>query len=179
MIAVLLANGFEEIEAIGTVDILRRAKLDASLVAVGDSNTVSSARDVKVIADQSVEETDWAKIEAIVLPGGLDGVKNLSKCQEVRNQLIKLSNEGKLVAAICAAPMLLSELGLLKGKNATCYPGIELNCKTNPEDAVVKDGNIITSKGAGTTHLFAAAIVDYILKDNLSLDILKKMVYKK
>jgi len=182
LVLVLLAEGFEEIEAIGTVDILRRAELSVTMVSISDEKVVASARGVKVFADAVLSEIDvrvQMSCEALVLPGGGEGVKNLSKSEGARLLTKEAAAAGKMIAAICAAPTFLGQLGLLEGKNATCYPGMEseLNCGKYLSDAVVVDGKFITSRGAGTTHLFAAKIVEELASKDLADSVLEKMIF--
>jgi len=182
MVYVLIADGFEEIEAIGTIDILRRAEIQTMTVSIDDCYIVKSARDVKVVVDITLNELSHGEIDdgdALVLPGGGGGVKHLSKSKQVKALISAFAANNRLIAAICAAPTLLGTMGLLDGRKATCYPDLqnELFCGEYSEDAVVVDGNIVTSRGAGTTHLFAAKIVEIMADKMLADEILKKMVY--
>ena len=182
MVYLLLADGFEEIEAIGTLDILRRANIHVLTVAIEDDYIVKSARNVKFVADVTFSELSHDEIadsDALVLPGGGLGVKNLSQSSQVRQMIAAFESNKRLIAAICAAPTLLGEMGILADKKATCYPGLEgeLNCREISSDSVVVDGNIVTSRGAGTTHLFAAKLVELMTDKKLADEILEKMVY--
>ena len=130
MITVFLATGFEEIEAIAPVDIMRRARLDVRTVSIYDTPVVSGAHSVPVQADMTLGQVDFSLVELMVLPGGLPGATNLDACAPLREALQKHAGEGKPVAAICAAPLVLGHLGLLRGRKATCYPGVEPGGRT-------------------------------------------------
>ena len=161
-IVVFLANGFEEIEAIAPIDILRRAELDVITVSISDSKTVAGAHGIKVEADQLFTETTFGENDYYVLPGGYDGMLNLSAHQGVNELLTKQHNAGKKLAAICASPSVLGKLGILEGKEAICYPGFEGNLTgaTISKNSVVEDGNVITGKGPGVAVQFALKIVE-------------------
>lgn len=148
MIYVFLADGFEEIEALAPVDILRRGGKDVKTVAIKGKSAVG-AHGIEVLADIPFKKIE-DDIEMIVLPGGMPGTKNLAKFQPLTS-LIQDLYDKVYIGAICAAPSILGELGLLKEKRATCFPGFEgyLNSLEYSEESVIKDGNIITAKGAG------------------------------
>ncbi|MDR0833225.1 MAG: DJ-1/PfpI family protein [Candidatus Symbiothrix sp.] len=156
-----LATGFEEIEAIGTVDILRRGGLDVTTVSITDELQVLGTHNIPVSADEMFENVDFSSGDLLVLPGGGSGSENLGSHDGLKNLLKQYAGAGKKIAAICAAPMVLGGLGLLQGKRATCYPGYEetLRGATIVDAGVVKDGNIITGKGPGYTFDFALALV--------------------
>jgi len=177
---VLLADGFEEIEALTPVDILRRAGFDVSMVSIYDRLEVNGGHNILVKADIVIDDIDISKECCVILPGGAVGVTNLKASEKVKNIVKKQNDKGGLIAAICAAPTLLSDLGLLNGKIATCYPDLrcELSCESVPENAdVVMDGNIITSSGAGTSGEFAFAICSVLGKDNESKKLRGGMCY--
>ena len=159
---IFLADGFEEIEAIAPIDILRRAELDLVTVSISDSKLVEGAHGVKVEADQLFTETSFGENDYYVLPGGYDGMLNLSAHQGVNELLKKQHSEGKKLAAICASPSVLGKLGILEGKEAICYPGFEGNLTgaTISKNSVVEDGNVITGKGPGVAVQFALKIVE-------------------
>lgn len=157
----LLADGFEEIEALGTLDILRRAGMQVSTVSINATNAVTGAHGVTVMADTvlgpETEAPAW-----VILPGGLPGATNLAECAGVSEMLQRQMRQQGYIAAICAAPAeVLAPLGILDGKKATCYPGFEAKCSKAFTDGsrVVKDGNVITAAGPGCTFEFALAIV--------------------
>ena len=164
-VAVFLADGFEEIEALSTIDILRRAGVDVTVVSITTYYLVRGAHKVKVDADEIFDYLDFSQMDMLVLPGGMPGAQNLNEHAGLREQLKAFAAEGKEIAAICAAPMVLGDLGLLEGKNATCYPSFEpkligANVST---DAVVVDGNITTGKGPAFAFDFALALVEKLM----------------
>ena len=165
MIYLFLADGFEEIEALFTVDVLRRTGLEIKTVAIGESRIVMGTHNIPVIADTHIDELDSTIPEAIILPGGMPGTTNLEENAEVINAIHLAMQNSSLVCAICAAPSILGIMGYLKGKNATCFPGFEeyLDGAIIKNDRVVVDGNIITSKGMGCAAEFALAIVEKLI----------------
>lgn len=169
-----LATGFEEIEAVTIIDVLRRAEIDVESVSVTGSDTVVGAHGVSVKADVLFEDADYENCEMIVLPGGIPGTPNLESHEGLAEEIKKFANEGRKLAAICAAPMILGEQGLLEGKTAVIYPGMESHLKgaTIGSRSVEIDGSFITSKGPGTAMDFALALVG-ILKDEMTVKTLK------
>lgn len=162
-IYVFFADGFEEIEAMGTVDILRRAGLNVTTVSVMGVKTVRSAHKVSVVCDEVFGDADFSSADMLVLPGGMPGAANLAADKELGELIEKHVAEGKPFAAICAAPMVYGMLGLLKDRKVTCYPGFEnyLEGAVHTGAMVEVDGNLITGKGPGATMQFALAIVKY------------------
>ncbi|MEE1003525.1 MAG: DJ-1 family glyoxalase III [Acutalibacteraceae bacterium] len=177
MVYVFLADGFEEIEALATVDFLRRCDIEVVTAGVG-SQDVTGAHDITVLADtvdsMLVKSDD---VEAIVLPGGMPGTLNLQKSQCVQEMLDFAVQQRIAIAAICAAPSVLGQKGLLDGKKATCFPGFEQQLgKAEFTGASVEvDGNIITSKGAGCTIDFASAIATKLIGESKPLHVKKSM----
>ena len=161
-IFVFLADGFEEIEALTPVDILRRAGLPVKTVSVMDEQVVAGAHGVPVLADVMFDEVNAEDAEMILLPGGLPGATNLDAHQGLSQMILEFAKEEKPLAAICAAPLVFGNRGLLEGKKATCYPGFETYLKGAQYTAalVEKDGNFITGKGPGAAMEFAFAIVE-------------------
>ncbi len=161
MIYMLLADGFEEIEALTPLDLLRRAKQDVLTVSITDSRAVTGAHGITVLADITASEISTPCDRMLILPGGMPGTKNLD-ASPITERLIRetLANGGHL-AAICAAPMILGKRGLLNGKRATCYPGFEnALCGANfISTYVVTDGNVTTATGAGAAIPFAEELV--------------------
>lgn len=171
MVALLLADGFEEIEALTPVDILRRAGIKVVTYSINGDLCVCGTHNIMVDADDIIENADYDSIEAVILPGGMPGADNLENCREVQELLKYASQNGKLMCAICAAPKVLGKFGYLEGKKATCFPGFE-ECLLGAEatgERVVTDGNVITSKGMGTAMDFALAILEY-MKDKETAD---------
>ena len=161
-IFVFLADGFEEIESLTPVDILRRAGLSVKTVSVMDEQVVAGAHGVPVLADVMFDEVNAEDAEMILLPGGLPGATNLDAHQGLSQMILDFAKEEKPLAAICAAPLVFGNRGLLEGKKATCYPGFETYLKGAQYTAalVEKDGNFITGKGPGAAMEFAFAIVE-------------------
>lgn len=179
MVYVFLAEGFEEIEALGTVDILRRCDLSVQTVSITEDLMVTGAHGISVKADIVKENLREDEADALVLPGGIPGADNLENCPFLTSLLKQKAQEGKILAAICAAPKVFGVLGLLSGVKATCYPGYEAKLvgAMHKRKNVVCDKNFITSKGAGTTHEFAQAIADALGKGASCRRVIKAMQY--
>ena len=160
MVYVFLADGFEEIEALTPVDIMRRAGIDTVTVGV-TGKTVTGSHGIKVESDIFIDEAVSDGLEMVVLPGGLPGADNLRANDRVRELTLTVSENGGFISAICAAPRVLGELGLLKGKKAICYPGFEeyLEGAEIADSRVVRDGNVITGIGMGASTQFALELV--------------------
>ena len=166
MVAVFLADGFEEIEALATVDILRRANLDVQTVGVGSATPVG-AHNIAVTADITEEDLVVDTVDAVVLPGGMPGTLNLEKSAIVQSAVRYAMERHLPVAAICAAPSILGHTGYLVGKRATCYPGFETELDGAVLcDGVVTDGNITTACGAGVAVDFALELVRVLVSDD-------------
>lgn len=166
-----LADGFEELEAIGAVDMLIRAGIDVRLVGV-TGKTVTGAHNIRIVADCLCNEVILDdNLVGIMLPGGMPGTLNLEKSEDVQKIIDFAVKENKIVSAICAAPMILGHKGLLKSREAIAYPGFEaeLNCSVISDKHVVRDGNFITAKGAGVAVDFGLEIVSAI-KDKALAD---------
>lgn len=163
MIALFLADGFEEIEALATVDILRRAGYELVTVGVG-SRQITGAHQIAVTADISEDQLTIEDLNMVVLPGGMPGAKNLEKSPIVQQAVRYCLEHTRYVAAICAAPFILGHMGALQGRSAVCYPGYEedlTDAKISAESVCV-DHNIITAKGAGVAIPFALKIVEVL-----------------
>lgn len=162
MIYVFLANGFEEIEALTPVDLLKRAGYEVKTVAVGEGNTVVGAHGITVAADLKETELCRFEPEAVILPGGMPGTVNLEKSSVVLLTVNDCFKRGGLVCAICAAPSILGKIGLLNNRAATCFPGFEeyLDGAKISDARVIRDGNVITAKGMGCASEFALAIIE-------------------
>lgn len=161
-IFLFLADGFETVEALAPVDVMRRAGLDVVTVSIMGRKDVVSAQGVTVAADELFEALSFDDGDAFVLPGGGVGTDNLSAHEPLRALLKEAFAQGKLVAAICAAPMVLGRIGILQGKRATCYPGCEgdLFGAVYTASSVEEDGNIITGCGPGVSFDFGFSIVE-------------------
>lgn len=178
MILVHLARGFEETEAVTVLDVLRRADLDAHFVSLGAFRQVIGAHGIMIEADYRYEEVDYGCCEMMVLPGGMDGTKALGIHKGIKRQLLNFARDGKGIAAICAAPIILGDLGILDGRRATVYPGLEerLAGAEYIDDDVVRDINIITGRGPAAAMDFALSIVEFFKgkekADELAADLL-------
>ncbi len=167
MVYVFLADGFEEIEALTPVDLLRRAGVKVQTVSIyTDRKVVTGARGIPVTADISLGDVDTGNADIMVLPGGMPGTVNLLECEKLMEMVDKQNAAGRRIAAICAAPAkILGTKGLLKGKKATCYPGLEdlLDGAAPVTKSAVTDGNITTSRGLGTAVDFACELIALLL----------------
>lgn len=161
-IAVHLADGFEEIEAVSIIDVLRRADLDVLVVSVTGKTEVLGSHQIAVMANVLFEKVNYDEIYMIVLPGGMPGAANLDAHSGLKSQIRKFVTENKQLAAICAAPLVFGNLGILEGKQAVCYPGFEkyLNGAEVLQVPVVESGNFITGRGPGLAIQFALKIVE-------------------
>ena len=177
MYYILLAEGFEEIEALTQTDVLRRAGIEVKNVGV-TGEYVTGSHGITVKADALIEEAKNCVPEGIILPGGIPGTPNIAANKDAVELIKKVAENKGLVAAICAAPSVLGELGLLEGKKAICYPGFEdkLTGAIVTCEKVVIDGNFITSRGAGTAMDMALAIAEYITGENQN-KLSKAMIY--
>ena len=181
MVYVFLANGFEETEAICPIDIMLRAGIEVELISVSDDLTVNGAHGIDIKADKRINEISLSRddLELIMLPGGMPGTNHLMAHEGLKQLLCDYNNKKKYLAAICAAPSVLGQHGLLKGRHATCYPGFEeklLGAEAMP-DAVVMDGHIITSRGMGTAISFGAALVSVFAGEETAEELLKAIQY--
>ena len=174
-----LADGFEDIEALGPVDVLRRGGLEVKTVSIGDSLMVESAHGVQVKADMLFADADLADADLLLIPGGMPGAKNIDGHEGVRRAVARQAESGKMVGAICAGPMVLGHLGLLRGRRATCYPGFEgeLDGADYTAEPCTVDGNIITGKGPGTTLEYAYAILRLFKGERVVEELKKGMMY--
>lgn len=164
MITIFLANGFEMIEALTPCDVLKRAGADVKLVSITDSLNATSTHGVTVRCNMMLHELSLDEIDMLILPGGLPGADNLYHCEALRDLILAANQNDKPIAAICAAPYVLGELGVLKGKAATCYPGFEdhLHGADAKTDGVITDGRIVTGKGMGVSLEFSLALVELL-----------------
>lgn len=180
MVYVHLATGFEEIEAITVIDVLRRAEVDVKTLSITGELSVEGAHGIFVKADTLFEDANYKDCEMMVLPGGLPGTTNLGAHEGLIKELKAFEAKGGKIAAICAAPMVFGEEGLLEGKTAVIYPGMESHlkgAKIGTNDVEI-DGNIITSKGPGTAMSFALALAG-VLKGPAMVDSLKEAMLLK
>ena len=176
-----LANGFEEVEALAPVDILRRGGVEVKMVSITGNNLVESSHGVVIKADLLFEDiTDFSDADLLMLPGGMPGSKNLNEHDGVRNALKEQFEKGKRVAAICAAPLVLASVGLLKGKKATIYPGMESYLGEDAEYTgvlVQEDGNVTTGAGPAASFPYGYKLLSYFLPAEKVGEIQKGMIY--
>lgn len=170
-----LVDGFEEIEAFAVVDILRRAGIEAVTAGVS-GNIVTGAHNIRASTDARMLDIQPDGFSGIVLPGGSPGTENLMRSERIVRITDDFAKQGKLVAAICAAPRILAKLGHLKERKATVYPGYEKELGKPRNDPVVADGNIITSQGPGTAVPFALKIVEQLMGKPKALQIKQDIV---
>lgn len=180
-VLVLLANGFEEVEAITQVDFLRRAGITVVTAAIGNDVMVTGTFNVPVKADALLSEINREDFDMVVLPGGLKGMENLNASTEVKELVMEYNDKNKWLAAICASPKVLGGLGLLNNKKVICYPGFEasLTGATIVNEDVVLDGKIITSRGPGTSAKFALKLIEILCGIEKSIEVgTKTLIYK-
>ena len=179
-VALFIENGSEELELIAPLDVMRRANLEVDVISANNEDFITSSHNVKIIADKKINEVNnILDYDAIVIPGGMPGSTLLRDNKKIIEFYQTMYNSGKLVAAICAAPIVLSAAGITDDKEVTSYPGFdkEINCKSyNSEKAVVVDKNVITAQGPAVAILFGYEIVNYLLQDNTADDIKKTML---
>lgn len=179
--AVFLADGFEEVEAFTQVDLLKRAGIEVKTVSITENKEVMGTHGIKTETDMVFDKAVLENFDGIVLPGGMPGADNLMKYKPLTDLIIKFNGKGKMLGAICAAPMIFGQLGILNGKKACSYPGFE-KYLTGAEvefNAVSHDGNIITSRGVGTAIEFAAEMTEFLLNKETAEEVLESIVYKK
>lgn len=178
-VAVFFATGYEEIEALTVVDILRRAGEEITMVSITDERSVTSSHGVEVTMDKTLSEINFDETDVIVLPGGMPGTKNLEACGELMEQVDAFVKAGKIVAAVCAAPSILGHRGHLKGKKACSFPTMESQLEgadVKQEPAVI-DGNIITGRGMGAAIPFGLAILEKLQGKEAADAMGKSIVY--
>ncbi len=176
---VFLANGFEDVEALIPVDVLRRGGVEVVTVSTTGSQVVETAHRVRIEADSLFEECDFSDADLLMLPGGMPGASNLNAHEGVRKALLKQNAAGRRVAAICAAPLVLGGLGILRGKRATCYPGFEqtLEGATYTGELCTVDGNVTTGEGPAAAFPFAYALLSQLTNEATAQQIAVGMRY--
>ena len=179
MIYMFLAEGFEEVEALAPLDLLRRAGLEIKTVGVG-SKTVVGSHGIPVVADTTTEELSDVSADMIILPGGMPGTKNLDANATVHYAIDTAVKNNAYICAICAAPMILGKLRLLNGKNAVCYPGFEqyLEGAVISDKKVVRDGRFITAKGMGAAVEFGLELVAALKDKKIAEDLASAVIHK-
>ncbi len=179
MVYVFFADGFEEIEALTVVDVLRRADVRTHMIGVGGSS-ITGAHGIEVKMDGKINDIHTlSDVTMMVLPGGMPGAKNLAENDALKNLLLQAYDSEIHLAAICAAPSILSKHGLLKGRKVTCYPGFEaeLHDFIHVDEAVVHDGELVTGKGAGVAMVFALKLVEILKGHKVSEQLSKTLIH--
>ncbi len=179
-----LATGFEEIEALATVDVMRRAGMHVVTVSIGDELKVTGAHGIAAVADTMLADVDFTQAEWLILPGGMPGATNLAACAPLCDALKAHAAKGGKIAAICASPaVVLAPLGLLAGKEATCYPGFEAVCSTHGaiirDEAVIALPSLVTANGPAAAMAFALSIVANTLGASVAQEIGQGLLYYK
>ena len=180
MVYVILGKGFEEVEAIAPVDILRRCGVKVCTAGIG-GKTVVGSHGIPVVADCTVEEIDQSKLDMIVLPGGMGGVHSILGSETALEAVRRAWKDGKYVAAICAAPTVLSKLGISDGRSVTSYPGMEAemgHCDYHTDRTVVVDGKLITSRGPGTAMAFGLELARTLCGEEAAEETARGMLLK-
>lgn len=177
--AIFLATGFETVEALAICDLLRRVQTGVLLVSTTGERFVTSSHNVTVKCDAMLEEVNFNELDMLILPGGMPGTKNLEANQYLMSMLDDFYGKGKFVAAICAAPTILGHRGMLKGRKACCFPGMEdgLEGADVVFDDVVTDGNVITSRGMGCSIKFGLAAVKALYDEETADSLADKIVF--
>ena len=177
---IFLADGFEDIEGLTVVDLLRRADITIQTVSIKDTREVQTSHGISLLADSVFAETDFSDAQMLVLPGGMPGTKYLGAFEPLTDLLKSFYNKGGKIAAICAAPTVFAQLGFLKGRRATAYPSCigQLEDAIVTEDSVVTDGNVTTSRGLGTAIDFALSLIEQLEGAQKAEEIAKSVVYK-
>lgn len=162
--AIFLAEGFETVEALAVVDLMRRAGLEIQMVSISGQKEVTTSHKITVKADKILSEVDWDSLDMMILPGGMPGTKNLEACDELMKKLDQFYTNGGRVSAICAAPYILAHRGILKGKKAGVYPGYEAELEAGGATVSMSpstwDGRVITGRGMGCATLFGLDIIE-------------------
>ncbi len=182
-VALMMADGTEECEALITLDLLHRASIDCDLISVQKNTAIMSSHEVVIICDSTVQDTDFSQYDAIVLPGGMPGMENLYASSRLIDAIHAFVKEEKLVAAICASPTILAREGLLDGIHSTSYPSfrkdlVRKGAIVEPHKTVVLDGSILTAKGLGCAFDFALAIIKYLKPSFSRGELREQIIYK-
>lgn len=177
--AIFFATGYEEIEALTVVDLLRRAQIEAVCVSIDNETSVTGSHGISVAMDAGIDEIDFDSFDVLVCPGGMPGTRNLEACRKLTDNIQKFYDRGKLIAAICAAPSIFGHMGLLQGRKACIYPGMEAELVGAEVvyDQVVKADHVITSRGMGTAIAFGLEIIAALLDRETANKLGKVVVY--
>lgn len=180
-VGVFFATGFEEIEALTVVDLLRRAGIETSCISIENKEIATGSHQISVMMNEKLEDVDFDSLDMIVCPGGLPGTTNLEACEALTTQIRRFYETDKLIAAICAAPSIFGHMGILEGKKACIYPGMEkeLYGAEVCYDEVVRVDNVITSRGMGTAIPFGLKLVEAFLGETAAKELGQKIVFLK
>ncbi len=178
-VAIFLATGFEEIEALTVVDLLRRVHVDIDMVSITGEKKAFGSHGIVVETDKIINQLNFAEYDMLVLPGGMPGTLNLEACEVLMNQVDAFYREDKWLAAICAAPSIFGHKGILNGRTACCYPGFEKDLKGADVsmEPVCVDGRIITSRGMGCAVDFGLKLAEILVSKEASDDLAKGIIY--
>lgn len=178
---IFLADGFEDIEGLTVVDLMRRADIDIKTVSIKKSREITTSHGITMLTDLTFAETDFTDADMLVLPGGMPGTKYLNEYQPLRDLLTDFYKKGGKVAAICAAPTVLASLGFLEKRKATAYPSCMegLAGAERSLESVVVDGNVTTSRGLGTAVDFALSLIGQLLGEKKADEIAESVVYSR
>ena len=176
---IFLADGFEEIEGLTVVDILRRAGVEVKMVSIMEGTEIHGAHGIKVSADEQFDTADFTTADLLVLPGGMPGTLHLGEHAGLQKLLLSFHEEKKNIAAICAAPSVLGKLGILKGRKACCYPSFEekLEGAEPVFEPVVQDGHVVTSRGMGTAIPFALKLTEILCGKKTAEEVKKSIIF--
>lgn len=177
--AIFLATGFEEVEALAVIDVLKRAKIQIDMVSVTGEKVVSSCHKIEIGTDKLLSEADFEEYDMLILPGGMPGTKNLEACEELMEKVDAFYADGKYLAAICAAPSILGHRQMLQGKTACCYPGFEdalEGADVSFEPVCVAD-KIITARGLGCSIQFGLIIVEILCGEEVSRNVAEMIIW--
>ena len=180
MVYLFLATGFEEVEAVATIDVLRRAEVELTTVSVMNERAVEGAHGVRIEADKMFDEVDFSGADMLILPGGMPGTLNLGEHMGLTTLLRDHNKKGRWIAAICAAPSILGKMHILRNQQAVCYPGFEdqLEEAFVSKDRVMVSGNIVTSRGPGCTIEFALQIATILKGEEVAKAVAEGMLVK-
>ncbi len=179
-VCVFTADGFEEIEGLTVVDLLRRAGAEVLMVSISDNLAVKGSHGIEIKADVFFDDVDYDTVDLLVLPGGMPGTRYLGEHRKLCRLLQEFAGQGRKVAAICAAPSVLGKLGILEGKQAVCYPGFEeqLTGAEVGKQEVAKQDNVTTSRGLGTAIPFALELITQLYGEEKALEIRKSIIFQ-
>lgn len=179
MVYIILGKGFEEVEAVAPMDILRRGGVDAAFAGIG-GKTVSGTHSIQITADTTVEKIDLAKTDMLIIPGGMGGVESIEGSKAAMELVKKAYEKGIPLGAICAGPRVLGRVGALKGKHAVCYPGMDSQmggALIDNSRMACTDGNIVTGRGPGAAISFGLEVLKFLRGEKAAEQVAEGMTY--